>query len=59
MDFKDSKYAALFPFTQTQNTSVVTNATRFIDFGLNMFTVSRGDYNQDFCCHATFKLSGF
>ena len=36
MDFENCKNAAQFPFMQPQNTSVVSNATPFIDFGLNM-----------------------
>ena len=36
MDFENCKYAAQFPFPQLQNTSVVPNATPFIDFDLNM-----------------------
>ena len=36
MDFESCKYAAQFAISQSQNTSVVPNATPFIDFGLNM-----------------------
>ena len=36
MDFENCKYAAQFAIAHSQNTSVSSNATPSIDFGLNM-----------------------
>ena len=36
MDFESCNSAAQFAIPQSQNTSVIPNATPFIDFGLNM-----------------------
>ena len=41
MGFENCKKAAQFPFKQPQNTSLVPNATPFIDFGLNMLATGR------------------
>ena len=36
MDFESCNSAAQFAIPQSQSTSVISNATPFIDFGLNM-----------------------
>ena len=41
MNVENCKKAAQFPFKQPQNTSLVPNATHFIDLGLNMLGTGR------------------
>ena len=43
MDFESCNSAAQFAIPQSQNTFVVTNATLFIDFGLNMLATGHAE----------------
>ena len=41
MDFENFKFAAHFPFPQSQNTFLASNATSLIDFSLKMLATGR------------------
>ena len=41
MGIENCKNAAQFPFMQPRNTSLVSNTTPFIDFGLNLLATDR------------------